>query len=55
MTVLSRDAMDIAAELYNRVDEGVHSLVRLSNQHIQEMELVIDFEAFEERFQEVRM
>ncbi|XP_075694486.1 rho guanine nucleotide exchange factor 40-like isoform X2 [Rhinoderma darwinii] len=48
-----REAMDIAAELYNRVDEGVHSLVRLSNQRIQEMELVIDFEAFEERFQEV--
>ncbi|XP_069822368.1 pleckstrin homology domain-containing family G member 4B-like isoform X2 [Dendropsophus ebraccatus] len=48
-----REAVDFAAELYNRVDEGVHSLVRLSNQHIQEMELVIDFEAFEERFQEV--
>ncbi|CAN2389335.1 Pleckstrin homology domain containing [Pristimantis euphronides] len=48
-----REAMDTAAELYNRVDEGVHSLVRLSNQRIQEMELVIDFQAFEERFQEV--
>ncbi|XP_073515790.1 pleckstrin homology domain-containing family G member 4B-like isoform X2 [Phyllobates terribilis] len=48
-----REAMDLAAELYNRVDEGVHSLVRLSNQRIQEMELVIDYRAFEERFQEV--
>ncbi|XP_056381593.1 puratrophin-1-like isoform X2 [Hyla sarda] len=48
-----REAVDFAAELYNRVDEGVHSLVKMSNQHIQEMELVIDFEAFEERFQEV--
>ncbi|CAJ0932560.1 unnamed protein product, partial [Ranitomeya imitator] len=48
-----REAMDLAAELYNRVDEGVHSLVRLSNQRIKEMELVIDYEAFEERFQEV--
>ncbi|XP_077144880.1 puratrophin-1 isoform X3 [Ranitomeya variabilis] len=48
-----REAIDLAAELYNRVDEGVHSLVRLSNQRIQEMELVIDYEAFEERFQEV--
>ncbi|XP_075045368.1 puratrophin-1-like isoform X2 [Mixophyes fleayi] len=48
-----RDAVDMAAELYNRVDEGVHSLVRLSNQRIQEMELVIEIEAFEERFQEV--
>ncbi|MEE6500055.1 hypothetical protein FKM82_003671 [Ascaphus truei] len=48
-----RDAVDTAAELYNRVDEGVHSLVMLSNQRIQEMELVIEFEAFEERFQEV--
>ncbi|XP_075432763.1 pleckstrin homology domain-containing family G member 4B-like isoform X2 [Ascaphus truei] len=48
-----RDAVDTAAELYNRVDEGVHSLVMLSNQRIQEMELVIEFEAFEERFEEV--
>ncbi|KAM3920085.1 puratrophin-1-like isoform 2-T2 [Leptodactylus fuscus] len=48
-----REAVDIAAELYNQVDEGVHTLVRLSNQRIQEMELVIEFQAFEERFQEV--
>ncbi|XP_040265555.1 rho guanine nucleotide exchange factor 40-like isoform X2 [Bufo bufo] len=48
-----RETVDMAAELYNRVDEGVHSLVRLSNQRIQEMELVIGFEAFEERFHEV--
>ncbi|XP_053552848.1 puratrophin-1, partial [Bombina bombina] len=43
----------MAAELYNRVDEGVHSLVKLSNKRIQEMELVIEFDAFEEQFCEV--
>ncbi|XP_068116379.1 puratrophin-1 isoform X2 [Hyperolius riggenbachi] len=48
-----REAVEVASELYNRVDEGVHTLVRLSNRRIQEMELVIDFEAFEERFKEV--
>ncbi|XP_073411070.1 pleckstrin homology domain-containing family G member 4B-like isoform X2 [Dendrobates tinctorius] len=48
-----REAMDLAAELYDRVDEGVHRLVRLSNQHIQELELVFESAAFEERFQEV--
>ncbi|KAM9302234.1 puratrophin-1-like [Gastrophryne carolinensis] len=48
-----REAVEVAAELYNRVDEGVHTLVRLSNKRIQEMELVIECEAFEERFQEV--
>ncbi|KAM4017703.1 puratrophin-1 isoform 2-T2 [Anomaloglossus baeobatrachus] len=48
-----REAMELASELYNRVDEGVHSLVRLSNQRILEMELVIAYEAFEEQFQEV--
>ncbi|XP_053575395.1 rho guanine nucleotide exchange factor 40 [Bombina bombina] len=48
-----REAVDMAAELYNRVDEGVHSLVKLSNKRIQEMELVIEFDAFEEQFCEV--
>ncbi|XP_071973251.1 puratrophin-1-like isoform X2 [Engystomops pustulosus] len=48
-----RVAVDVAAELYNRVDESVHTLVQLSNQRIQEMELVIDFKVFEERFEEV--
>ncbi|XP_063801671.1 pleckstrin homology domain-containing family G member 4B-like isoform X2 [Pseudophryne corroboree] len=48
-----REAVDMAAELYNRVDEGVHSLVRLSNKRIHDLELVKEVEAFEERFQEV--
>ncbi|OCT82485.1 rho guanine nucleotide exchange factor 40 isoform X2 [Xenopus laevis] len=48
-----RDAVDVAAELYNQVDEAVHSLVKISNKRIQEMELVIEFEAFQEQFQEV--
>ncbi|OCT84646.1 uncharacterized protein plekhg4.L isoform X2 [Xenopus laevis] len=48
-----REAVDVAAELYNQVDEGVHSLVKVSNKSIQEMELVIEFEAFQEQFQEV--
>eukprot|EP00079_Xenopus_tropicalis_P034805 XP_017948576.1 PREDICTED: puratrophin-1 isoform X1 [Xenopus tropicalis] len=48
-----REAVDVAAELYNQVDEGVHSLVKVSNKRIQEMELVIEFEAFQEQFQEV--
>ncbi|XP_053305794.1 puratrophin-1-like [Spea bombifrons] len=48
-----RDAVDAAAELYNRVDERVHSLAQLSNKRIQDMELVMEFEAFEETFQEI--
>ncbi|CAH2323911.1 puratrophin-1 isoform X1 [Pelobates cultripes] len=48
-----RDAVESATDLYNKVDEGVHSLVKLSNKRIQDMEVVIEFEAFEERFQEI--
>ncbi|XP_073461947.1 puratrophin-1 isoform X2 [Aquarana catesbeiana] len=48
-----REAVEVAAELYNGVDEGVHTLVKLSNKRIQQMELVIEFQAFEERFKEV--
>ncbi|XP_063294220.1 uncharacterized protein LOC134579012 isoform X2 [Pelobates fuscus] len=48
-----RDAVESATDLYNKVDEGVHSLVKLSNKRIQDMEMVIEFEAFEERFQEI--
>lgn len=50
----SRDALDAASALYNRVDEGVHRLVMLSNQRIQELELVMEFEKVEECFKEVR-
>ncbi|XP_072278584.1 puratrophin-1 isoform X2 [Pyxicephalus adspersus] len=48
-----RGAVEVAAELYNRVDEGVHTLVKLYNKRMQQMELAIEFEAFEERFKEV--
>ncbi|XP_065496745.1 puratrophin-1 isoform X2 [Caloenas nicobarica] len=48
-----RDALDVASVLYNRVDEGVHRLVMLSNKRIQELELVMDFEKVEECFKEV--
>ncbi|KAM5138731.1 puratrophin-1-like [Mantella aurantiaca] len=48
-----REAVEAAAEMYNGVDEGVHTLVKLSNRRIQHMELVIEFEAFEGRFKEV--
>ncbi|XP_010156398.1 PREDICTED: pleckstrin homology domain-containing family G member 4B-like, partial [Eurypyga helias] len=48
-----RDALDAAGVLYNRVDEGVHRLVMLSNKRIQELELVMDFEKVEECFKEV--
>ncbi|OPJ78076.1 puratrophin-1 isoform D [Patagioenas fasciata monilis] len=48
-----RDALDAASVLYNRVDEGVHRLVMLSNKRIQELELVMDFEKVEECFKEV--
>nr|XP_032644350.1 LOW QUALITY PROTEIN: puratrophin-1 [Chelonoidis abingdonii] len=48
-----RDALDAASTLYNRVDEDVHLLVMLSNKRIQELELVMEFEAFEEGFREV--
>lgn len=49
-----RDALDAASVLYNRVDEGVHRLVMLSNKRIQELELVMEFEKVEECFKEVR-
>ncbi|XP_071423340.1 puratrophin-1 isoform X1 [Pithys albifrons albifrons] len=48
-----RDALDTASVLYNRVDEGVHRLVMLSNKRIQELELVMEFEKVEECFKEV--
>ncbi|XP_066493322.1 puratrophin-1 isoform X2 [Tiliqua scincoides] len=48
-----RDALETAGALYNQVDEGIHQLVMISNQRIQAMELVLDFEAFEEGFLEV--
>nr|XP_048672417.1 puratrophin-1 isoform X1 [Caretta caretta] len=48
-----RDALDAASTLYNRVDEGVHLLVMLSNKRIQELELVMEFETSEECFREV--
>ncbi|KAM6409270.1 puratrophin-1 isoform 2-T2 [Rhynochetos jubatus] len=48
-----RDALDAAGVLYNRVDEGVHRLVMLSNKRIQELELVMEFEKVEECFKEV--
>ncbi|XP_061449688.1 puratrophin-1 isoform X2 [Rhineura floridana] len=48
-----RDALEAAVALYNRVDEGIHQLVMMSNKRIQALELVMDFVAFEECFQEV--
>ncbi|KAL8194594.1 UNVERIFIED_CONTAM: hypothetical protein K2H54_025613 [Gekko kuhli] len=48
-----RDALEAAAALYNQVDEGIHQLVKISNKRIQALELVMDFEAFEECFREV--
>ncbi|XP_074864918.1 puratrophin-1 isoform X2 [Carettochelys insculpta] len=48
-----RDAVEAASALYNQVDEGVHRLVMLSNKRLQELELVMEFEAFEEGFREV--
>nr|XP_056718836.1 puratrophin-1 [Euleptes europaea] len=48
-----RDALEAAATLYNQVDEGIHQLVKISNKRIQALELVTDFEAFEECFREV--
>lgn len=50
----SRDSLDAAGAFYNRVDEGVHRLVMLSNKRIQELELVMEFEKVEECFKEVR-
>ncbi|KAJ7312056.1 hypothetical protein JRQ81_006390 [Phrynocephalus forsythii] len=54
--VLSGDyryALEVATTLYNQVDEGIHQLVLVSNRRIQDLELVIDFEAFRKAFQEV--
>uniref|UniRef100_A0ACB8EB54 Uncharacterized protein n=2 Tax=Sphaerodactylus townsendi TaxID=933632 RepID=A0ACB8EB54_9SAUR len=48
-----RDALEAAVMLYNQVDEGIHQLVKISNKRIQALELVIDFEAFEESFREI--
>ncbi|XP_009999348.1 PREDICTED: puratrophin-1 [Chaetura pelagica] len=48
-----RDSLDAASALYNRVDEGVHRLVMVSNKRIQELELVMEFEKVEECLKEV--
>ncbi|XP_051485288.1 puratrophin-1 isoform X2 [Apus apus] len=48
-----RDSLDAASALYNRVDEGVHRLVMVSNKCIQELELVMEFEKVEECLKEV--
>ncbi|XP_075796690.1 puratrophin-1 isoform X2 [Pelodiscus sinensis] len=48
-----RDALHAAATLYSRAEEGVHLLVMLSNKRIGELELVMEFEAFEDGFREV--
>ncbi|KAM8946012.1 puratrophin-1 [Pelodytes ibericus] len=54
LTVDYREAVKAASDLYNRVDEGVHSLVKISNKRIQDVEMVVEFHHFKERFQEVR-
>ncbi|XP_060109761.1 puratrophin-1 [Heteronotia binoei] len=48
-----RDALEEAVTLYNQVDESIHQLVKISNKRIQALELVMDFEVFEECFREV--
>ncbi|XP_062997591.1 puratrophin-1 [Elgaria multicarinata webbii] len=48
-----RDTLEAAGALYNRVDEGIHQLVLVSNKRIQALELVMEFEAFDICFREV--
>ncbi|KAJ8272177.1 hypothetical protein COCON_G00110360 [Conger conger] len=49
-----RDAVETVSQLYNRVDELVHTLVMLSNRCTQELEFIMEFKTLEEGFTEVR-
>ncbi|XP_078257652.1 pleckstrin homology domain-containing family G member 4B [Rhinoraja longicauda] len=49
----NRDTIESVTELYNKVDEGIHQLVMLSNKRIQELEFLIEFKKYEGEFKEV--
>ncbi|XP_064191929.1 uncharacterized protein LOC135255103 isoform X2 [Anguilla rostrata] len=49
-----RDAIETVSQLYNQVDELVHTLVMLSNRCTQELEFIMEFKTLEEGFTEVR-
>uniref|UniRef100_UPI00398E5893 pleckstrin homology domain-containing family G member 4B isoform X2 n=1 Tax=Pristiophorus japonicus TaxID=55135 RepID=UPI00398E5893 len=52
-TGVYRDTMETVTELYNKVDEGIHQLVMLSNKCIQELEFLMEFKTHEGEFKEV--
>ncbi|XP_067853904.1 pleckstrin homology domain-containing family G member 4B isoform X2 [Heptranchias perlo] len=52
-TGVYRDTMETVTELYNKVDEGIHQLVMLSNKCIQQLEFLIEFKKHEGEFEEV--
>ncbi|XP_069757514.1 pleckstrin homology domain-containing family G member 4B isoform X2 [Narcine bancroftii] len=52
-TGMFRDTLETVTELYNKVDEGIHHLVMLSNTRIQELEFLMEFKKHEGEFQEV--
>ncbi|XP_041047276.1 uncharacterized protein plekhg4 isoform X3 [Carcharodon carcharias] len=52
-TGVYRDTMETVTELYNKVDEGIHQLVMLSNKCIQELEFLKEFKTHEREFKEV--
>ncbi|KAG9352586.1 hypothetical protein JZ751_021000, partial [Albula glossodonta] len=49
-----RDAIETVSQLYNQVDELVHTVVMLSNKCTQELEFIMEFKTLEEGFTEVR-
>ncbi|XP_030060878.1 puratrophin-1 [Microcaecilia unicolor] len=48
-----RDAIVMVTVMYNKVDKEVHQLVMLANKRMQELELVIEFQAVEDDIHEV--
>ncbi|XP_055504489.1 uncharacterized protein plekhg4 isoform X1 [Leucoraja erinacea] len=52
-TGMFRDTIESVTELYNKVDEGIHQLVMLSNKRIQELEFLTEFKKYEGEFKEV--
>ncbi|XP_051884672.1 uncharacterized protein plekhg4 [Pristis pectinata] len=52
-TGMFRDTTETVTELYNKVDEGIHQLVMLSNKRIQELEFLMEFKKYEGEFKEV--
>ncbi|XP_059848408.1 uncharacterized protein plekhg4 [Hypanus sabinus] len=48
-----RDTVETVTELYNKVEEGIHQLVMLSNKRIQELEFLMEYKKHEGELKEV--